>query len=77
MNKEIWVCDWKKHAYKRIKQDEPRFMLIQIGGSLSSTITYESKEDAIADGWKLKEELGEYNQTSEKLVYDVNKITNV
>lgn len=56
MNKEIWICDWKKHEYKRIREDESQFMLIQVNGSLSSTITYDSKEDAIIDGWKLKED---------------------
>ena len=57
MNKEIWTCDWKKHEYKRIKLDDSKFVLMQINGSLSSTITYESKEDAIIDGWKLKQQL--------------------
>jgi len=56
VNKEIWICDWKKHEYKRIREDESQFMLIQVNGSLSSTITYDSKEDAIIDGWKLKED---------------------
>lgn len=56
MDREIWICDWKKHEYYKARDlfKTGYFFLIQVGGSLSSLIRYDSEEDAINDGWKIK-----------------------
>lgn len=54
--KEIWINPDKKHEYRQLRDNEWQFMLIQVNGSLSSILSYDSKEDAINDGWRLKNE---------------------
>ena len=53
---EIWTNPDKKHEYKQLRDNEFQFMLIQVNGSLSSIQSYDSKEDAIKDGWTKKEQ---------------------
>lgn len=57
MNRIIWVNPDKKHEYYEARDlyKTGFFFLLQVGGSLSSLIRYDSKEEAMKDGWKIKQ----------------------
>lgn len=51
----------KKYKYKELHVTD-KFQLIQVNGSISSVKTYNTKEEAINDGWR------ELNETDEKIL---------
>jgi hypothetical protein len=51
---EIWIKPNTNIEYKQVEHFSGKFMLLRCNGSLSSTKTYESKEEAIKEGWRLK-----------------------
>lgn len=57
MKDETWINPDFKHGYWVCKEAS-FFTLIQVSGSLSSAKVYNSREDAIKDGWKIKSKTG-------------------